>query len=172
MAWSLVTLEKWVSRMVTVPVRATWPHPQNKATPEKQRIVATSDAYGTPPKHLMQHSKQPVQKKKRKNCVRDICNWYHDTEFYGKSFYFKRPHDKSYVNISPKFYISDSVSLVGQEVISGKLNMGLIFRWIIHSSFQPLPVHTGWEAEYTLDRLPAYHRAIRRIFVTNCIRTL
>lgn len=66
MAWSLVTLEKWVSRMVTVPVRATWPHPQNRATPEKQRIVATSEAYGTPPKHLMQHSKQPVMGKKRK----------------------------------------------------------------------------------------------------------
>lgn len=61
MAWSLVTWEKWLSRMVTVPVRATWPHPQNRATPEKQRMVATSEAYGTPPKHLMQHSKQPVQ---------------------------------------------------------------------------------------------------------------
>lgn len=47
--------------MVTVPVRATWPHPQKRATPEKQRMVATSEAYGTPPKHLMQHSKQPVQ---------------------------------------------------------------------------------------------------------------
>lgn len=44
MALSLVTLEKWFSRMVTVPVRATWPHPQNRATPEKQRIVATRDA--------------------------------------------------------------------------------------------------------------------------------
>lgn len=65
MAWSLATLEKWDSRMETVPVRATWPHPQNRATPEKQRIVATSDAYGTPPKHLMQHSKQPVTRKER-----------------------------------------------------------------------------------------------------------
>lgn len=64
MAWSLVTWEKWDSRMVTVPVRATWPHPQNRATPEKQRIVATNDAYGTPPKHLMQHSKQPRMRKK------------------------------------------------------------------------------------------------------------
>lgn len=60
MAWSEVTLEKWVSRMVTVPVRATWPQPQKRATPEKHRMVATSDAYGTPPKHLMQHSKQPM----------------------------------------------------------------------------------------------------------------
>lgn len=67
MAWSLGTLEKWVSRMVTVPVRATWPHPQNRATPEKHRIVATNDAYGTPPKHLMQHSKQPIKKKIKKN---------------------------------------------------------------------------------------------------------
>lgn len=65
MTWSLVTLEKWDSRMVSVPVRATWPHPQNRATPEKQRIVATSDAYGTPPKHLMQHSKQPRMREKR-----------------------------------------------------------------------------------------------------------
>lgn len=63
MAWSEVTLEKWVSRMVTVPVRATWPQPQKRATPEKHRMVATSDAYGTPPKHLMQHSKQPVEDK-------------------------------------------------------------------------------------------------------------
>lgn len=61
-AWSLATLEKWASRMVTVPVRATWPHPQNRATPEKQRIVATSEAYGTPPRHLMQHSKQPTMR--------------------------------------------------------------------------------------------------------------
>lgn len=60
-AWSVLTVEKKVSRMVTVPLSATWPHPQNRATPEKQRIVATSDAYGTPPKHLMQHSKQPTQ---------------------------------------------------------------------------------------------------------------
>lgn len=67
MAWSLVTWEKWDSRMVTVPVRATWPHPQNRATPEKQRMVATSEAYGTPPKHLMQHSKQPVQETRGKN---------------------------------------------------------------------------------------------------------
>lgn len=44
MAWSVAVLEKWVSRMDTVPVRATWPHPQNRATPEKQRIVATNDA--------------------------------------------------------------------------------------------------------------------------------
>lgn len=66
MAWSLVTWEKWVSRMVTVPVRATWPHPQNRATPEKQRMVATSEAYGTPPKHLMQHSKQPAQETRGK----------------------------------------------------------------------------------------------------------
>lgn len=72
MAWSLVTLEKWFSRMVTVPVRATWPHPQNRATPEKQRIVATSDAYGTPPKHLMQHSKQPVHK--QKNMLLATCD--------------------------------------------------------------------------------------------------
>lgn len=65
MAWSLGSLEKWVSRMVTVPVRATWPHPQKSATPEKHRIVATNDAYGTPPKHLMQHSKQPMQKENK-----------------------------------------------------------------------------------------------------------
>ena len=63
MAWSEVTLEKWVSRMVTVPVRATCPQPQKRATPEKHKMVATKDAYGTPPKHLMQHSKQPAKKK-------------------------------------------------------------------------------------------------------------
>lgn len=63
--------------MVTVPVRATWPHPQKRATPEKQRMVATSEAYGTPPKHLMQHSKQPRMKGERnislqiKKAVRD-----------------------------------------------------------------------------------------------------
>lgn len=60
MAWSLVILEKWFSRMVTVPVRATWPQPQNRATPEKHRMVATREAYGTPPRHLIQHSKQPA----------------------------------------------------------------------------------------------------------------
>lgn len=60
--------------MLTVPVRATWPHPQNRATPEKQRIVATSDAYGTPPKHLMQHSKQPMQKGKKEKIVTDNSN--------------------------------------------------------------------------------------------------
>lgn len=76
MAWSLVTVEKWVSKMVTVPVRATWPHPQNKATPEKQRIVATNDAYGTPPKHLMQHSKQPAQKGNREK-LRQLMNVSH-----------------------------------------------------------------------------------------------
>lgn len=59
-AWSLVTLEKWFSSMVRVPVSATWPQPQNRATPEKQRMVATREAYGTPPRHLMQHSKHPA----------------------------------------------------------------------------------------------------------------
>lgn len=59
-SWSLDTLEKWVSSMVRVPVSATWPQPQNRATPEKQRMVATSEAYGTPPRHLMQHSKHPA----------------------------------------------------------------------------------------------------------------
>lgn len=43
-AWSVVTLEKWFSSMVRVPVSATWPQPQNSATPEKQRMVATSEA--------------------------------------------------------------------------------------------------------------------------------
>ncbi len=43
-AWSLVTLEKWFSSMVSVPVSATWPQPQNRATPEKQRMVATREA--------------------------------------------------------------------------------------------------------------------------------
>lgn len=43
-AWSLLTLEKWFSSMVRVLVSATWPHPQNRATPEKQRMVATRDA--------------------------------------------------------------------------------------------------------------------------------
>lgn len=43
-AWSLVTLEKWFSSMVRVPVSATWPQPQNSATPEKQRMVATREA--------------------------------------------------------------------------------------------------------------------------------
>lgn len=43
-AWSLVILEKWFSSMVRVPVSATWPQPQNRATPEKQRMVATSEA--------------------------------------------------------------------------------------------------------------------------------
>lgn len=65
-AWSVAFVEKRCSRIVMVPARATWPQPQNKATPEKQRIVATSEAYGTPPRHLMQHSKQPKQKKKQK----------------------------------------------------------------------------------------------------------
>ena len=55
----MVTLEKWFSSMVRVPVSATCPQPQNRATPEKQRMVATSEAYGTPPRHLMQHSKHP-----------------------------------------------------------------------------------------------------------------
>ena len=44
MAWLLVTVLKWVSRMVTVPVSATCPQPQNSATPEKHRMVATSEA--------------------------------------------------------------------------------------------------------------------------------
>lgn len=61
-AWSVVTLEKWFSSMVRVPVSATWPQPQNSATPEKQRMVATSEAQGTPPRHLMQHSKHPAKK--------------------------------------------------------------------------------------------------------------
>lgn len=43
-AWSLVTLEKWFPSMVRVPVSATWPQPQNRATPEKQRMVATREA--------------------------------------------------------------------------------------------------------------------------------
>ena len=59
-AWLLVTVLKWASRRLTVPVSATCPQPQNSATPEKHRMVATSEAYGTPPRHLMQHSKQPA----------------------------------------------------------------------------------------------------------------
>ncbi|TNN51879.1 hypothetical protein EYF80_037905 [Liparis tanakae] len=55
--------------MVMVPVSATWPHPQNRATPEKQRMVATSDAYGTPPRHLMQHSKQPGKEQRTEELV-------------------------------------------------------------------------------------------------------
>lgn len=43
-AWSLGVLEKWFSSMVRVPVKATCPQPQNRATPEKQRIVATREA--------------------------------------------------------------------------------------------------------------------------------
>lgn len=43
-AWSVATLEKWFSSMVKVPVSATWPQPQNRATPEKQRMVATREA--------------------------------------------------------------------------------------------------------------------------------
>lgn len=62
-------MEKCCSRIVTVPVSATWPQPQNNATPEKQRMVATSEAYGTPPRHLMQHSKQPKQKRESKRNV-------------------------------------------------------------------------------------------------------
>lgn len=68
-AWSLAVVEKCCSRMDTVPVSATWPQPQNKATPEKQRMVATSEAYGTPPRHLMQHSKQPKQKRESQRNV-------------------------------------------------------------------------------------------------------
>jgi len=68
-AWSLAVVEKCCSRMDTVPVSATWPQPQNKATPEKQRMVATSEAYGTPPRHLMQHSKQPKQERESKRNV-------------------------------------------------------------------------------------------------------
>ena len=72
MAWSLVILEKWFSRMVTVPVRATWPQPQKRATPEKQRMVATREAYGTPPRHLIQHSKQPAHTEEEESKVRMI----------------------------------------------------------------------------------------------------
>lgn len=43
-AWSLVILEKWFSSIVRVPVNATWPQPQKRATPEKQRMVATREA--------------------------------------------------------------------------------------------------------------------------------
>lgn len=43
-AWSLGFLEKLFSSMVRVPVSATWPQPQNRATPEKQRMVATREA--------------------------------------------------------------------------------------------------------------------------------
>lgn len=68
-AWSVGVVEKCCSRMDTVPVSATWPQPQNNATPEKQRMVATSEAYGTPPRHLMQHSKQPKQKRESKRNV-------------------------------------------------------------------------------------------------------
>lgn len=41
---SLVVLEKWFSSIVRVPVNATWPQPQKRATPEKQRMVATREA--------------------------------------------------------------------------------------------------------------------------------
>lgn len=68
-AWSLAVVEKCCSRIDTVPVSATWPQPQNNATPEKQSMVATSEAYGTPPRHLMQHSKQPKQKRESKRNV-------------------------------------------------------------------------------------------------------
>lgn len=68
-AWSLAVVEKCCSRIDTVPVSATWPQPQNNATPEKQRMVATSEAYGTPPRHLMQHSKQPKQKRESKRNI-------------------------------------------------------------------------------------------------------
>lgn len=97
--------------MVTVPVRATWPHPQNRATPEKQRIVATSDAYGTPPKHLMQHSKQPVEKK-QKNCVSVIL--YHGAVFL--YLIFTLNGHIVIVNISPQFRIRDCVSLAGRDL--------------------------------------------------------
>lgn len=43
-AWSLVLVEKCCSRIATVPARATCPQPQNKATPEKHRMVATREA--------------------------------------------------------------------------------------------------------------------------------
>lgn len=43
-AWSLVLVEKCCSRIATVPARATCPQPQNRATPEKQRMVATREA--------------------------------------------------------------------------------------------------------------------------------
>lgn len=68
-AWSLAVVEKCCSRIDTVPVSATWPQPQNNATPEKQRMVATSEAYGTPPRHLMQHSKQPKQNRENRRNV-------------------------------------------------------------------------------------------------------
>lgn len=136
MAWSLVTLEKWVSRMVTVPVRATWPHPQNRATPEKQRIVATSDAYGTPPKHLMQHSKQPVEKKKHKEeiWISDKC---HLISWNSDCFTLKG----NIINISPQFHIRDCVLLAGWKVISEKWSMRWTFIWVIHSSIKPIPAH-------------------------------
>lgn len=43
-AWSPLIREKWFSTIVRVPVNATWPQPQKRATPEKQRMVATREA--------------------------------------------------------------------------------------------------------------------------------
>lgn len=57
--------EKCFSSIVMVLVNATCPQPQNRATPEKHRMVATSEAYGTPPRHLMQQSKQPAGRRKK-----------------------------------------------------------------------------------------------------------
>lgn len=84
-AWSVAFVEKRCSRIVMVPARATWPQPQNKATPEKQRIVATSEAYGTPPRHLMQHSKQPKQKRGRKKQTKATLSKY-KSQLWGQAY--------------------------------------------------------------------------------------
>lgn len=67
--WSAVMWEKWFSSIVMVLVSATCPQPQNRATPEKHRMVATSEAYGTPPRHLMQQSKQPAVRQKDEKVI-------------------------------------------------------------------------------------------------------
>lgn len=52
-----------------MPDRASCPQPQNRATPAYSKMVAMSDGYGIPPRHLMQHSKHPKYKKKKQGNV-------------------------------------------------------------------------------------------------------
>lgn len=41
---------------------ASWPQPQNRATPKKHSPVATREAKGAPTRHLAQHSNKPGQR--------------------------------------------------------------------------------------------------------------
>lgn len=158
MAWSLVTLEKWVSSMVTVPVRATWPHPQNRATPEKQRIVATSDAYGTPPKHLMQHSKQPVRKKMRNVPLKCFC-------FYRKKLWKAMPAEQNPASKCTKW-----ASLVQKFFIP--IFITVTFHWDFHKPTLAV-VNKPIEVITVLQKVMAFLFSLQfglRLLVQHCIK--